>query len=141
MTTLAVLVADGANAPTDGLAGWTVIGAIVTSLVVTIAFQSLWGLLVGLFVPLAFLAYQSLQSGSFDFGYAFDWSFGNYWEAIDRYHEHLLRSLVYAGLATLIALVSDVLDVARFDTGKIELQESVFPLGGLLAEEGRQLLP
>jgi Flp pilus assembly protein TadB len=35
-----------------GLAGWTVIGAIVTSLVVTIAFQSLWGLLVGLFVPL-----------------------------------------------------------------------------------------
>ena len=44
-------------------------------------------------VPLGILAYQSLQSGSFDFGYAFDWSFGNYWEAIDRYHEHLLRSL------------------------------------------------
>ena len=56
-------------------------------------------------VPLGFLAYQSLQSGSFDFGYAFDWSFGNYWEAIDRYHEHLLRSLLYAGLATVIALV------------------------------------
>jgi tight adherence protein B len=35
-----------------GLAGWTVIGAIVTSLVVAIAFQSLWGLLAGLFVPL-----------------------------------------------------------------------------------------
>jgi spermidine/putrescine transport system permease protein len=56
-------------------------------------------------VPLGFLAYQSLQSGSFDFGYAFDWSIGNYWEAIDRYHEHLLRSLLYAGLATAIALV------------------------------------
>jgi spermidine/putrescine transport system permease protein len=56
-------------------------------------------------VPLGFLVYQSLQSGSFDFGYAFDWSFGNYWEAIDRYHEHLLRSLIYAGLATAIALV------------------------------------
>ena len=56
-------------------------------------------------VPLAVLGYQSLQSGSFDFGYVFDWSFGNYWDAIDRYHEHLLRSLIYAGLATLIALV------------------------------------
>ena len=55
--------------------------------------------------PLGFLGYQSLQSGSFDFGYIFDWSFGNYWDAIERYHEHLIRSLVYAGLATLIALV------------------------------------
>ena len=49
--------------------------------------------------------YQSLQSGSFDFGYIFDWNFGNYWDAIDRYHEHLIRSLVYAGLATVIALL------------------------------------
>ena len=56
-------------------------------------------------VPIGMLAYQSLQSGSFDLGYVFDWSFGNYWEAIDRYHEHLLRSLLYAGLATAIALV------------------------------------
>ena len=55
--------------------------------------------------PLGFLAYQSLQSGSFDFGYIFDWNFGNYWDAIDRYHEHLIRSLVYAGLATVIALL------------------------------------
>src|SRR5215210_3817999 len=56
-------------------------------------------------VPLGFLAYQSLQSGDFAVGYVFDWSFGNYWEAIDRYHEHLIRSLVYAGLATALALV------------------------------------
>ena len=35
----------------------------------------------------------------------FDWNFGNYWDAIDRYHEHLIRSLVYAGLATVIALL------------------------------------
>ena len=55
--------------------------------------------------PLVVLAYQSLQSGSFEFGYVFDWNFGNYWDAIDRYHEHLIRSLVYAGLATLIALL------------------------------------
>ena len=30
-------------------------------------------------VPLGFLAYQSLQSGNVDFGYAFTWAWGNYW--------------------------------------------------------------
>jgi spermidine/putrescine transport system permease protein len=56
-------------------------------------------------VPLGFLAYQSLQSGTFDFGYAFSWELYNYWDAISRYREHLIRSFVYAGLATVIALV------------------------------------
>ncbi|HEU4942531.1 MAG TPA: ABC transporter permease [Gaiellaceae bacterium] len=56
-------------------------------------------------VPLAFLAYQSLQSGSFDFGYDFSWQASNYWDAISQYKDHLIRSFVYAGLATVIALV------------------------------------
>jgi len=56
-------------------------------------------------VPLGFLAYQSLQTGSIDFGYAFTWAWGNYWDAIRNYHGHFLRSLQYAGLATLIALL------------------------------------
>jgi spermidine/putrescine transport system permease protein len=56
-------------------------------------------------VPLGFLAYQSLQSGTFDFGYAFSWEWFNYWDAIERYRGHLTRSFVYAGLATVIALV------------------------------------
>ncbi|HET7854898.1 MAG TPA: ABC transporter permease [Gaiellaceae bacterium] len=56
-------------------------------------------------VPLGFLAYQSLQSGTFEFGYSFSWDWANYWDAIDRYHEQLIRSFLYAGLATLIALV------------------------------------
>jgi CheY-like chemotaxis protein len=34
-----------------------------------------------------------------------------------------------------------VLDIARFDTGKVELQESEFPLSELLADERRQLQP
>ena len=55
--------------------------------------------------PLGFLAYQSLQSGSFDFGYEFTWAWENYREAISTYHEHLIRSFVYAGLATLLALL------------------------------------
>jgi len=55
-------------------------------------------------VPLGFLAYQSLESG-FDIDYTFTWSFGNYWDALSTYHTQLVRSLVYAGLATIFALL------------------------------------
>src|SRR4249919_1062407 len=56
-------------------------------------------------VPLGFLGHQSLESGNFDVGYAFSWAWGNYWDALRQYHAWLIRSLVYAGLATLLALV------------------------------------
>ena len=56
-------------------------------------------------IPLGFLAYQSLQDGSFEFGYVFSWQWENYRDAISDYHEQLIRSLVYAGLATLFAFV------------------------------------
>ena len=64
-------------------------------------------LYLGLFfvVPLGFLAYQSLESGSFDVGYAFTWAWGNYWDAIQNYRGHFIRSLEYAAIATLLALV------------------------------------
>ncbi len=55
--------------------------------------------------PLGFLGYQSLQSGSFDFGFRFTWEHSNYWDAIQTYDQHLIRSLVYAGIATVLALV------------------------------------
>jgi spermidine/putrescine transport system permease protein len=56
-------------------------------------------------VPLGFLAYQSLQSGSIDFGFSFTWAWSNYWDAIHNYHGHFVRSFEYAGIATAIALV------------------------------------
>jgi spermidine/putrescine transport system permease protein len=56
-------------------------------------------------VPLGFLAYQSLQSGNFDIGYSFTWAWGNYWSAIRDYRDQFIRSLEYAGIATLLALV------------------------------------
>jgi spermidine/putrescine transport system permease protein len=56
-------------------------------------------------VPLGFLAYQSLQSGSIDFGYAFTWAWGNYGDAIRNYRPQFVRSLEYAGIATALALV------------------------------------
>src|SRR5215210_7044219 len=56
-------------------------------------------------VPLGFLAYQSLESGSFDVGYAFSWAWGNYWDAIQNYRGHFIRSLEYAAIATTLALL------------------------------------
>jgi spermidine/putrescine transport system permease protein len=56
-------------------------------------------------VPLGFLAYQSLESGNFDVGYAFTWAWGNYWDAIRNYRGHFIRSLEYAGIATILALL------------------------------------
>ncbi len=42
---------------------------------------------------------------------------------------------------SLVNLLSDVLDVARFDSGTVGIQESEFPVGELLAEEYRRMLP
>jgi spermidine/putrescine transport system permease protein len=55
--------------------------------------------------PLGFLGYQSLQTGTFDTGYTFDWAFSNYWDAIRDYHEQFVRSFVYSGIATILALL------------------------------------
>src|SRR5438552_17535018 len=56
-------------------------------------------------VPLGFLAYQSLESGSIDFGYAFTWAWHNYSSAINGYGKQFKRSFAYAGIATAIALL------------------------------------
>jgi spermidine/putrescine transport system permease protein len=56
-------------------------------------------------VPLGFLGYQSLESGSFETGFTFTWAWENYTEAFTDYREQLVRSIVYAGLATVLALV------------------------------------
>ena len=55
-------------------------------------------------VPLGFLGYQSLESGNIDFGYAFTWSFGNYESAFTDYRAEFIRSIEYAGIATILAL-------------------------------------
>ena len=55
-------------------------------------------------IPLAFLGYQSLQSGTFP-NYEFTWEFSNFTSAISDYREQLFRSFLYAGIATIISLV------------------------------------
>jgi spermidine/putrescine transport system permease protein len=56
-------------------------------------------------VPTYYLAETSLQTGSLDVGYAFSWAWGNYSDAISTYHEQFVRSLEYAGIATVLALL------------------------------------
>ncbi len=55
-------------------------------------------------VPLVFLGYESLQSGLFP-DFQFTWEFSNFSNGIRDYHEQLVRSFVYAGIATLACLV------------------------------------
>jgi spermidine/putrescine transport system permease protein len=55
-------------------------------------------------VPLAFLGYQSLQSGTFP-NYEFTWEFSNFSDAISTYREQLVRSFLYAGIATVVSLL------------------------------------
>jgi len=55
-------------------------------------------------VPMVFLGYQSLQTGIFP-AFHFTWAFSNFSTALSDYHEQLIRSFVYAGIATLACLV------------------------------------
>jgi spermidine/putrescine transport system permease protein len=56
-------------------------------------------------IPLGYMLFESLKSGTIDTGFIFDWNFSNYTDAITDYDEQFLRSFEYAGLATLIALI------------------------------------
>jgi len=56
-------------------------------------------------IPTYYLAHTSLQEGSVDVGYTFTWAWSNYTDAISAYHEQFLRSLLYAGIATVLALL------------------------------------
>src|SRR3954467_6357566 len=56
-------------------------------------------------VPTYYLANTSLQTGSLDAGYVFNWAWSNYSDAISTYHAQLLRSFEYAAIATVAALL------------------------------------
>ncbi|MFV0463442.1 MAG: ABC transporter permease [Nostocoides sp.] len=56
-------------------------------------------------VPTISLISQSLQTGDTYNGYALTWHFSTYADAFSRYWPQLLRSLIYAGLATVFTLL------------------------------------
>jgi spermidine/putrescine transport system permease protein len=61
-------------------------------------------LLIFFAIPLAYMFFESLKSGTLDTGFVFDWSFSNYSDALSQFDEQFVRSFEYAGLATVIAL-------------------------------------
>jgi spermidine/putrescine transport system permease protein len=62
-------------------------------------------LLVFYAIPALNQFYVSLQEGSLEQGYAFNWHWGVYGDVLSTYKEQFLRSLLYAGIATVLALV------------------------------------
>ncbi len=62
-------------------------------------------LVVFFLVPMYYLGFTSLQSGDLFAGYQFTWAWDNYRDAFTLYQSHFVRSLKYAGLATLIAFL------------------------------------
>jgi spermidine/putrescine transport system permease protein len=64
----------------------------------------LW-LAVFFLVPLIYLVSQSIQTGSVDEGYKVTWHFANYAYAFGHFYQQFFRSLLYALLATVFALL------------------------------------
>src|SRR5436305_11329297 len=56
-------------------------------------------------VPMYYLFSTSLQTGSLEVGYTFSWAWSNYKDAFTTYDTEFLRSIQYAGLATIAALL------------------------------------
>ena len=57
-------------------------------------------------VPMYFMGQMALRSGSLDTGgFTFTWEWSNFGDALSGNSEQLLRSFLYAGSATLIALL------------------------------------
>jgi spermidine/putrescine transport system permease protein len=64
----------------------------------------LW-LIVFFAIPLVNQVNVSLQSGDAETGYAFDWAFSTYVDAIRDYHVQFIRSIGYAATATVLCLI------------------------------------
>ena len=56
-------------------------------------------------VPMYFMGELALRSGTFAEGYVFNWDFSNFPNSLSGNEEQILRSLRYAGTATLLALL------------------------------------
>jgi spermidine/putrescine transport system permease protein len=64
----------------------------------------LW-LLVFFALPLVYQASTSVQTGSLESGFEVTWHFQTYWDALTEYYPQFLRSLLYAGTATILCLL------------------------------------
>ena len=105
MTALAVHPVPGAEGgPSDDADEARAVGRKRSTPYLLLLPAGVW-LIIFFAVPLVFLLSQSLQTGSLTTGYALTWNFSIYPEAISQYSEQLIRSLVYAASATVLALL------------------------------------
>ena len=56
-------------------------------------------------VPMYFMGRLSLESGSLQTGFSFTWEWSNYSDALTEFDEQFIRSFIYAGIATFLALL------------------------------------
>lgn len=64
----------------------------------------LW-LILFFVVPLVYMGELSLRTGSLTEGYLFNWQVSNYSDVMSAYSQQFVRSFIYAGVATLLALL------------------------------------
>ncbi|MFE7383035.1 ABC transporter permease [Streptomyces zhihengii] len=64
----------------------------------------LW-LLLFFALPLVYQASTSVQTGSLEKGFEVTWHVATYWDALTEYYPQFLRSLLYAGTATVLCLL------------------------------------
>ncbi|MFJ9739806.1 ABC transporter permease [Streptomyces sp. NPDC101166] len=64
----------------------------------------LW-LVVFFALPMIYQASTSVQTGSLEEGYKVTWHFATYWDALSAYWPQFLRSILYAGSATVLCLI------------------------------------
>ncbi|ULR53662.1 ABC transporter permease [Streptomyces deccanensis] len=62
-------------------------------------------LLVFFAMPMVYQASTSVQTGSLEEGYQVTWHFATYWDALSEYYPQALRSVLYAGTATVLCLL------------------------------------
>ena len=61
-------------------------------------------LIVFFVVPMYYMARLSLNTGTLETGFTFNWQWSNYQDALSLYDQPFLRSFYYAGVATVVAL-------------------------------------
>ena len=62
-------------------------------------------LLIFFAIPLGYMLFESLKSGTLETGFVFSWEFSNYSNAISDFGEQFVRSFEYAAMATAAALL------------------------------------
>jgi spermidine/putrescine transport system permease protein len=62
-------------------------------------------LLIFFAIPMAYMLFESLKTGTLDTGFVFNWKFSNYTDAVSDFSEQFIRSFEYAAMATVAAVL------------------------------------